>query len=63
MTRRNPNTPVVTPSAEQNAILATNRQITTTILEEHPTPVAIGAEAPPSSVSLELSTSGPFGAY
>jgi hypothetical protein len=63
MTKRNPDAPVVTPPAEQDAILATNRNITTTILEEHPTPAAMGAEAPPSSVSLELSASGPFGTY
>ncbi len=61
MTEKNPNQPASIPSVEQETVLAT-RQITTTILEEHPTPAAIGAEAPPS-VSLELSASGPFGAY
>jgi hypothetical protein len=64
MTEKNPNIPAIIPSAEQDTVLAKNREITTTLLlEEHPTPVAIGAEAPPSSVSLELSASGPFGAY
>ena len=63
MTKKNPDTPAVIPPAEQDAVLATNRHITTTILEEHPTPAAMGAEAPPSSVSLELSASGPFGTY
>ena len=63
MTKKNPDTPVVIPPAEQDAVLATNRFITTTILEEHPTPAAMGAEAPPSSVSLDLSASGPFGTY
>ena len=62
MTKKIPNAPVITP-AEQETVLATHREITTNLLEEHPTPVAIGAEAPPSSVSLELSASGPFGAY
>lgn len=32
------------------------------LIEEHPTPVAIGAEAPPFA-STELSTAGPFGTY
>jgi hypothetical protein len=64
MTERNLNIPAIIPSAEkEEAVLQAHRQITTSTLEEHPTPVAIGAEAPPSSVSLELSGAGPFGAY
>jgi hypothetical protein len=64
MTERNLHTPV-TP-AEQENVPSTRREAagTTHLLgEEHPTPVAIGAEAPPSSISVELSASGPFGAY
>lgn len=62
MTEQNLNAPVYTeqetvPSTRQSA-----RSITTTILEEHPTPAVMGAEAPPS-VSAELSAPGPFGAY
>jgi hypothetical protein len=62
MTEKNLNALAVTeqetvPAARQDA-----RSITTTILEEHPTPAVMGAEAPPS-VSVELSASGPFGAY
>ncbi len=57
MTEKNLNAIAITPSTPQET-----RQITTTILEEHPTPAVMGAEAPPS-VSVELSASGPFGAY
>lgn len=62
MTEKNLNTSAITepetvPAARQDA-----RQITTNLLEEHPTPAVMGAEAPPS-VSVELSASGPFGAY
>ena len=60
MTKKIPNAPVITP-AKQETVLA-NPLTTSPLLEEHPTPVAIGAEAPPS-VSMELSASGPFGAY
>lgn len=59
MTKKIPNAPVITP-AKQETVLAS--PITTNILEEHPTPAVMGAEAPPS-VALELSASGPFGAY
>lgn len=59
----NPNAPSIAPFAEQETSSSTRREATTIVFgEEHPTPVAIGAEAPPS-VSLELSASGPFGAY
>ena len=59
MTEKNPNVPVI-PPAKQETVLAFRP--TTTILEEHPTPAVMGAEAPPS-VAMELSASGPFGAY
>lgn len=63
MTGRNLNAPAITPFAEQETVPSTRRGATTIFFgEEHPTPVAIGAEAPPS-ISLELSASGPFGAY
>jgi hypothetical protein len=65
MTEKNLNTPAITPFAEQETVPSTRREagaITTSILEEHPTPAVMGAEAPPS-VSVELSASGPFGVY
>jgi hypothetical protein len=63
MTEKNLNAPAITPVVEQQTISSTHRDHTTILFgEEHPTPVAIGAEAPPS-ISVELSASGPFGAY
>jgi hypothetical protein len=63
MTEKNLNAPAITPFAEQETVSSAPREVTTIFIgEEHPTPVAIGAEAPPS-VSLDLSASGPFGAY
>jgi len=65
MIEKNLNAPAITPFAEQETVPSTRREAAgTTHLfgEEHPTPVAIGAEAPPS-ISVELSASGPFGAY
>lgn len=65
MTEKNLNTPAITPFEEEKTIPSSRREAagTTHFLgEEHPTPVAIGAEAPPS-ISVELSASGPFGAY
>lgn len=62
MTEQNLNAPV---NAEQETVSSNRLEakfITTTILEEHPTPAVMGAEAPPS-VSAELSAPGPFGAY
>ncbi|HZU32122.1 MAG TPA: hypothetical protein VFB79_13480 [Candidatus Angelobacter sp.] len=50
--------PKAVPSTRQDA----NSITTLPLFEEHPTPVAIGAEAPPFA-SVELSASGPFGAY
>lgn len=47
-----------TPSTRLDATSIT----TFPLIEEHPTPVAIGAEAPPFA-STELSASGPFGTY
>ena len=65
MAEKNLNAPAITPFAEQETVPPIRREaaVTTTLIgEEHPTPVAIGAEAPPS-ISVELSASGPFGAY
>ena len=63
MTKKNLNVPAITPFAEQETVPSTRQEATTRLFgEEHPTPVAIGAEAPPS-IALELSASGPFGAY
>lgn len=62
MTEKNLNASAIT---EQETVPVTRqdaRAITTNLLEEHPTPAVMGAEAPPS-VSAELSASGPFGAY
>ena len=59
MTKKIPDAPVITP-AKQETVLAFGP--TTNFLEEHPTPAVMGAEAPPS-VAMELSASGPFGAY
>jgi hypothetical protein len=65
MTKNNLNAPAITPFAEPETVPSLRREaaVTTNLLEEHPTPVAIGAEAPPSVSSLDLSASGPFGAY
>jgi hypothetical protein len=65
MTEKNLNAPAITPFAEPETVPSDRHAAgpTTTLLEEHPTPVAIGAEAPPSVSSLDLSASGPFGAY
>ena len=65
MTEKKFNSPASTPFAEQETVPSIRQEAagTTHLLgEEHPTPVAIGAEAPPS-ISVELSASGPFGAY
>ena len=65
MTKKNLNAPAITPFAEPESVPPARREaaVTTKLFgEEHPTPVAIGAEAPPS-ISVELSASGPFGAY
>jgi hypothetical protein len=63
MTKKNLNAPVITPFAKPETVPSTRLEVTTLpLFEEHPTPVAIGAEAPPF-ISLELSASGPFGAY
>jgi len=64
MTEKKFNSPASTPFAEQETVPSRQEAAGTTHLlgEEHPTPVAIGAEAPPS-ISVELSASGPFGAY
>jgi hypothetical protein len=63
MTEKNLTNSAIIPSAEQEEpVRQARREITTTILEEHPTPAVMGAEAPPS-VSMELSAQGPFGAY
>ena len=62
MTEKNLNALDITEQETAPAVRQEARFITTTILEEHPTPAVMGAEAPPS-VSVELSASGPFGAY
>lgn len=65
MTEKNPKAPAIPSIAEPETVPVVPQEagITTSmLLEERPTPVAIGAEAPPS-VSLDLSSSGPFGAY
>ena len=66
MTGNNLNAPAITPIAEPETVPSVRREagITTSRLGEElpPTPAAIGAEAPPS-ISVELSVSGPFGAY
>lgn len=65
MTEKNLDAPAITPFEEEKNVPSSRREAagTTHLLgEEHPTPVAIGAEAPPS-ISVELSASGPFGAY
>jgi hypothetical protein len=54
------------PLAEQRTVPSTRQEATSMttfpLFEEHPTPVAIGAEAPPFT-SVEFSASGPFGTY
>lgn len=63
MTEKNPDAPAMAPFAEQETVPSIRREATTMVLgEEHPTPAAMCAEAPPS-ISFELSASGPFGAY
>jgi hypothetical protein len=62
MTEKNLNALDITEQETAPAVRQEARFITTTILEEHLTPAVMGAEAPPS-VSVELSASGPFGAY
>lgn len=59
MTEKNLNALAITPSTRKEPSSIT----TMPLFEEHPTPAAMGAEAPPASVSLDLSASGPFGAY
>jgi hypothetical protein len=62
MTEKNLKTLAITEQETAPAVRQEARFITTNLLEEHPTPAVMGAEAPPS-VSVELSASGPFGAY
>lgn len=57
----NTHTPIAKPQIPSTRLDA-NSTTTFPFFEEHPTPVAIGAEAPPF-VSVELSASGPFGTY
>lgn len=59
MTEKNLDALAITPSKHPEASNIT----TMPLFEEHPTPAAMGAEAPPAVVSLDLSGSGPFGTY
>ncbi|HZS25608.1 MAG TPA: hypothetical protein VFB76_00140 [Candidatus Angelobacter sp.] len=59
MTEKNLNALAISPSTRKEPSSIT----TMPLFEEHPTPAAMGAEAPPAAVSLDLSASGPFGAY
>ena len=59
MTEKNLNALAISPSTHKEPSSIT----TMPLLEEHPTPAAMGAEAPPAAISNDLSASGPFGAY